>query len=126
MNLAMNEAPKSAVEVDVTPVPLRDYVIIQPEGAQETEGGLILPDSVEKKWAVVVASGPGHYDTGVFIPNELKPGTRVFLDAPQGTIGEFEWHGVKYAITRECFVCAILPGPAEMARRIKVPELKLQ
>jgi co-chaperonin GroES (HSP10) len=77
-----------------------DNVVIQIEPREtQTESGLTLVHggkngAREHRTARVVASGPGYYrskpggangtERGVFVPNEVKPGMRVIVDALAG------------------------------------------
>ena len=68
-----------------------DNVVIQIEPLeQQTKSGLYTPHSGAAKArghrsAVVLASGPGHINRfGKFVPNEVKAGDRVIVDALAG------------------------------------------
>ncbi|MDP2860709.1 MAG: co-chaperone GroES [bacterium] len=63
--------------------PLFDYVLIKPlEGADKTETGIYLPDSVKEKpqMGEIMAVGPGAVsdDTGKLLPMTVKVGQKVF------------------------------------------------
>lgn len=92
------------------PIPLRDNVLLRSEKDVKTAGGIAIPDSAVQNYAVVIAVGPGTYEAGAFVPTTVKPGQRVLLDAPQGAVGTFRWNSVKYQMTSERFIGAILPG----------------
>lgn len=72
---------EKAVEVDFEP--LWDYVLVKPEIADTTEGGLHLPDNVklnDVQKSLVVAAGPGMFrDGGGFVPNPIQ-------------VGDYIWH----------------------------------
>lgn len=95
---------------DLTPKPLRDYVLLERERDMGTAGGLALPDSATQAFAKVVAVGPGRYEGGAFVAPVVKPGDRVLLDAPNGSIGQFYWGGREWVMTQECYLAAVLPG----------------
>ncbi len=83
--------------------PLADRVVVKPSEAEEqTEGGIILPDTAKEKpqKGDVVAVGPGKKsDTGETIPMEVKKGDKVIYGKYSGT--EFTFEGVEYLIMRE-------------------------
>ena len=72
--------------------PYADNVLLRIEPpASETASGIALvhsraPGAREHRTAVVLASGPGFKRPccGVFVPNEVKPGDRVVVDALAG------------------------------------------
>jgi len=83
--------------------PLADNVVIRLEPLEtETASGIALVpgkrDRRGHRTAIVIASGPGHYrqvrrtlgdgtpytTDGPFVPNEVKPGDRVVVDALAG------------------------------------------
>lgn len=82
--------------------PTKDNVLIilEPEPA-ETRSGLAIvrtrgPSARHSRTARVIASGPGYYGrstylnpTGLFYPNELKPGDRVLVDSLAGN--NWDW-----------------------------------
>jgi len=92
--------------------PVGDKVVVKLDPIpEETEGGIALvQDSrmFDYLYGTVVAVGKGRYSlkTGVFIPNELKPGDRVMLGRYVGADLVFE--GEKYKIMPEFQIdCAV-------------------
>lgn len=84
--------------------PLQDVVVLELLGAEGTKTGLVLPDnySPEKEDGAVfkvLATGPGYYDSGVFIPCKLKKGDTV-ITAAYG-ISKFTFDGKKVILSRE-------------------------
>jgi chaperonin GroES len=63
-------------------------VLIHRDQAQEkiTEGGLYVPESVQERpqTATVIATGPGEYGQGAFIPMPVTPGQRVLIGKYSG------------------------------------------
>lgn len=109
------------------PRPLHSYVLLRSEGRMKSAGGIDLPDSATKDYAVVVAVGPGEWGPdGKRQPLMVKPGDRVMLDAG-GNVGSFWWAGRKYQSVRECFIAHVLPGndaapqPDESSRLLTAP-----
>lgn len=89
------------------PKPLHNYVLLQSEKELKSASGIYLGNIPE--YGIVVAVGPGQWENGSFVEVSVKPGDRVLLDAPPGTVGSFRW-GEKYQVVRECFIAAVLPG----------------
>lgn len=69
--------------------PLADRVLIKVVEAEEkTKGGILLPDTAQKKSqrGEVLAVGPGKIsDNGTRIPLDLKPGDKVLFAKYAGT-----------------------------------------
>ena len=68
-----------------------NVVIVLDPLPEKSRGGIDLVHDQKKleargsRSAKVVASGPGYYtDRGTFVPNEVKPGERVIVDALAG------------------------------------------
>ena len=63
--------------------PLSDHVVIEPlKGEEKSKGGILLPQSVEKKpeQGKVVAVGPGKMTSaGKLMPMEVKVGDKVLF-----------------------------------------------
>ena len=72
----------------VTLRPLGNRVLVQRQEPEQTlKGGIILPDSAQKKQetAVVVSVGPGKKDKdGTLIPMPVKEGDIVLMDKYSG------------------------------------------
>jgi len=79
---------------------LYDKVLVKPfnkdffvdeEGNRKTEGGIYIPDSVtdekldKAEEGVVLATGKGTYDHGIFIENHVKPGDKVLFGKYAGS-----------------------------------------
>ena len=93
--------------------PLGDRVVVQPitERAEQTAGGLYLPESAQEKpqLAKVIAVGPGKRDEdGNYIPIPVQVGQQVFHSRYGGTtvkIGTIE-----YVICREDDILGVFEG----------------
>lgn len=90
--------------------PLGDRVVVKPSEAEEqTEGGIILPDTAKEKpqKGEVIAVGPGKKsDTGETIPMEVKKGDSVIYGKYSGT--EFNFEGEEYLIMHENDILAVI------------------
>jgi len=90
--------------------PLGDRVIVKPSEAEEqTEGGIILPDTAKEKpqKGEIIAVGPGKKsDTGDTIPMEVKKGDQVLYGKYSGT--EITIEGDEYLIMHENDILAII------------------
>ncbi len=90
--------------------PLGDRVVVKPSEAEEqTEGGIILPDTAKEKpqKGEVIAVGPGKKsDTGDTIPMEVKKGDTVIYGKYSGT--EFNFEGEEYLIMHENDILAVI------------------
>jgi len=90
--------------------PLGDRVVVKPSEAEEqTEGGIILPDTAKEKpqKGEVIAVGPGKKsDTGETIPMEVKKGDTVIYGKYSGT--EFNFEGDEYLIMHENDILAVI------------------
>jgi len=76
--------------------PLHDRVVVRRVDAdQKTDGGIIIPDTVQEKpqEGEVIAIGPGaRNDRGDLVPTELKPGDRVLFGKWSGTEVKIDGH----------------------------------
>jgi len=76
--------------------PLHDRVVVRRIDAdQKTDGGIIIPDTVQEKpqEGEVIAIGPGaRNDRGDLVPTELKPGDRVLFGKWSGTEVKIDGH----------------------------------
>lgn len=83
--------------------PLADRVLIEvKEEETKTKGGILLPDTAQKKSqkGVVIAVGEGKYnDNGQRIPLEVKVGDEVLFAKYSGT--EIEEEGKHYLLVTE-------------------------
>jgi chaperonin GroES len=88
--------------------PLGERVIIKPiEGAEQTKGGIYLPDTAREKpqEGEVVATGSGRVtDDGKRVPMELSKGDHVIYSKFAGT--EYKDDDIEYLIMRESDILA--------------------
>ncbi len=100
--------PETATKVDISP--RGDRIVIESvEQAQQTAGGVILPDTAKEKpqEGIVLAVGPGRMtDKGETIKMDLKVGDRVIYSKYSGS--EVKRNGVEYLIISEKDVLATL------------------
>ena len=99
-------ATASAVNIK----PLADRVVVKPlDDAQETKGGLYIPDTAKEKpqQGEIMAVGPGRVsDDGARIDMELSKGDKVLYGKYSGT--EVTVGGEEYLILRETDVLAVI------------------
>lgn len=99
-------ATASAVNIK----PLADRVVVKPlDDAQETKGGLYIPDTAKEKpqQGEIMAVGPGRVsDDGARIDMELSTGDKVLYGKYSGT--EVTVGGEEYLILRETDVLAVI------------------
>ena len=90
--------------------PLGDRVVIESvEQAQQSAGGVILPDTAKEKpqEGVIIAVGPGRKtDKGDLIPMDLKAGDKVIYSKYSGS--EIKLDGTEYLIISEKDVLAVV------------------
>ena len=89
--------------------PLADRVVIRSlEDAEQTRGGLFIPDSAKEKpqQGEILAVGPGRYDEGKRVPMDVKVGDKILYGKYSGT--EVLIDGEPLLILRESDVLAIL------------------
>lgn len=90
--------------------PLADRVLVKVEEEEtKTMGGILLPDTAQKKFqkGVVVAVGSGKMtEEGKRLPLEVKEGDEVLFAKYSGT--EIEDKGEKYLLLSERDILAIL------------------
>ena len=90
--------------------PLADRVVVQADEAEEkSEGGIILPDTVQEKpqKGTIVALGAGRIsDNGELIKPEVKVGDKVLYGKYSGN--EISISGVEYLIMRESDILAVV------------------
>ena len=90
--------------------PLADRVVVQPDAAEEkSEGGIILPDTVQEKpqKGKIVALGAGKIsDSGELIKPEVKVGDKVLYGKYSGN--EISLGGEEYLIMRESDILAVI------------------
>ena len=100
-------ATKNAAPVKVGP--LADRVVVRSlEEAEQTRGGLFIPDSAKEKpqQGEIVAVGPGRFDDGTRVPMDVKVGDKVLYGKYSGT--EVLIDGEPLLILRESDVLAVL------------------
>ena len=99
-----------ATETKVEIKPLADRVVVEAvEQAQQSAGGVILPDTAKEKpqEGVVIAVGPGRRtDKGDMIPMDLKVNDRIIYSKYSGS--EIKLDGKEYLIVSEKDVLAIV------------------
>ncbi len=102
--MATKSATKSKIE------PLADRVVVQAlEEAEQTRGGLYIPDTAKEKpqQGRVVAVGPGKLsEQGERLDPDVKPGDVVLYGKYSGT--EVTVEGEEYLILREADLLAII------------------
>ena len=90
--------------------PLADRVVVHADEAEEkSEGGIILPDTVQEKpqKGTIVALGAGRIsDNGELIKPEVKVGDKVLYGKYSGN--EISIGGVEYLIMRESDILAVV------------------
>jgi len=100
--------PATASKVELKP--LGDRVVVEAvEQAQQSAGGVILPDTAKEKpqEGVVIAVGPGRRtDKGDVIPMDLKVDDRVIYSKYSGS--EIKLDGKEYLIVSEKDVLAVV------------------
>jgi chaperonin GroES len=91
--------------------PIGDHILLQYQEnkTEETQGGLIIPDSARERpqEATVVALGRGRPDKdGKLTPFEVKVGDTVLVGKYGGA--EVKWDDQKYTFVRENDILAVL------------------
>ena len=90
--------------------PLHDRVVVRRIDAdQKTQGGIIIPDTVQEKpqEGEVIAVGPGApNERGELVSTELKPGDRVLFGKWSGT--EVKIDGQDLLILKESDVMGVV------------------
>jgi chaperonin GroES len=89
--------------------PLADRVVVLPlEEAEETRGGLFIPDTAKEKpqQGEVIAIGPGRVEKGERIPMEVAVGQIVLYGKYSGS--EITIDDQQYLIVKESDVLAII------------------
>ena len=92
--------------------PLSDRVVVQAlEAAEQTKGGLYIPDTAKEKpvQGKVISVGPGKLsDEGERLTPDVKAGDTVLYGKYSGT--EVTVDGEEYLILRESDILAIIDG----------------
>jgi len=100
-------ATRNAAPVTITP--LADRVVARSlEEAEQTRGGLFIPDTAKEKpqQGEIVAVGPGRFDEGKRVPMDVKVGDKVLYGKYSGT--EVTIDGEQLLILRESDVLAVI------------------
>lgn len=91
--------------------PMGNRVVVEREEASATKGGILLPESAQKKpkEGKVVAVGPGKMDEkGKLHPMDVKVGDRVLFSNYGGT--EYKMDDKEYLVLSEDDVLAVYAG----------------
>ena len=92
--------------------PLSDRIVVQAlEPAEQTKGGLYIPDTAKEKpvQGKVISVGPGKLsDEGERLAPDVKAGDTVLYGKYSGT--EVTVDGEEYLILRESDILAIIDG----------------
>ena len=101
-----------AKKVGTKITPLSDRIVVQAlEAAQQTKGGLYIPDTAKEKpvQGKVISVGPGKLsDEGERLAPDVKAGDTVLYGKYSGT--EVTVDGEEYLILRESDILAIIDG----------------
>ena len=98
---------QQATSVKVSP--LADRVVIKAlDEAEQTRGGLFIPDTAKEKpqHGEVIAVGPGRFEKDKRVPMDTKVGDKVLYGKYTGS--EVTVDGETYLIVRESDVLAVL------------------
>ncbi len=88
--------------------PMGNRVVVQREDAKQTKGGILLPESAQKKprEGKVIAVGPGKIDDhGKLQRMDLKVGDKILFSSYGGT--EYKVDEMEYLILSEEDVLAV-------------------
>lgn len=106
-------AKKKAGEKEETKIqlqPLNDHVVVEREESEETTpGGIVLPDTAQKKPSrgVVTCVGPGRMlEDGTRAPMQVKVGDRVLFSSYAGD--EFRLGEQELVLLREEDILAVI------------------
>ena len=89
--------------------PLADRVVVRPlEETEQMRGGLYIPDTAKEKpqQGEVLAVGPGKFEDGKRIPNEVKVGDKILYGKYSGT--EVTVNDEQVLILRESDILAVI------------------
>lgn len=92
--------------MELTFEPIGDYCLVEPLNANETAGGIVLPDGamIETPRGRVLKVGPGiHTQTGAFLEPLVKPGDIVAgAVIVKDAYGSMKWKegGKEYLVVR--------------------------
>ena len=93
-------------------VPIRDHVLVRPQKAGNSPGGIIIPDTAKGKAGVgkVIAVGGGKLsDAGVPLPPAVQVDDIVLFGKYAGT--EITLDGTEHLILREDEILAVVEEP---------------
>lgn len=90
--------------------PVRDFVLVEIIEEDASKPGVLSvardkTDSYQR--GTVVASGPGRYEYGEFVPNEFPPNETIRWAQGADYGATFEENGKKYALIRASQVMAV-------------------
>ncbi len=89
--------------------PLHDRILVERLEAEETVGGIIIPDTAKEKpqKGKIIEVGPGRKDdAGKIVPLVVKPGDTVLFNKYAGT--EVKIEGKEFLLMREDDVMALV------------------
>lgn len=89
--------------------PLADRVLVRPlETPTTTAGGILIPTVAQEKpvEGIVVATGPGRYENGTFIPNSVQVGQKIVYGKWAGN--EIVVEGEKLMIMEESQILGVV------------------
>lgn len=86
--------------------PLQDVIIVEAERDPVSKGGILLPSEVDTRFATVLAAGPGRWESGVFIKNEIKAGDRILRSRATSGGEPITIEGKQYLLLRAGDVAA--------------------
>lgn len=89
--------------------PLADRVLVRPvDAVTETAGGILIPSMAQEKpmESIVVATGPGRYESGKLIANTVQVGDKVVYGKWSGS--EIQVNGEKLMIMEESQILGVV------------------
>jgi co-chaperonin GroES (HSP10) len=97
--------------------PYADNVLVLFNRARMTAGGILIPDTVEKRVteaieATVIAAGPGHDNGRAFFPMDpdIRPGARVLVESKQDGDRLYSDEMLEYRMVRAHNIIGVLDG----------------
>lgn len=87
--------------------PFRDFILCQI--IEEEIGGLVVSKDVEdsQQEGLVIESGPGRYEYGAFVPNDIAPGQKVMWSKFAEKDYLYEEDGKKFTYVRAAQILAV-------------------
>lgn len=86
--------------------PMQDVIIVEAERDPVSKGGILLPGAVDTRFATVLAAGPGRWEDGVFVANEIKAGDRILRSKATSAGEPITIEGKEYLLLRAGDVAA--------------------